>query len=93
MPTHSAPTDRFSVSGTGALRDRSSGSLLLNVVLIILLTGLVEIICVPLLQLAAVKDIDSNSKFGRLLVSFLAAFLFIGGLRGAVVLFVSLIAR
>jgi hypothetical protein len=68
-------------------------SLLLNVVLIILLTGLVELICVPLLQLAAVKEIDSNSAIGRLLVSFLAAFLFVGGVRGAVVLFVSLIVR
>lgn len=61
--------------------------------LIILLTGLVELICVPLLQLAAVKEIDSNSAIGRLLVSFLAAFLFVGGVRGAVVLFVSLIVR
>jgi hypothetical protein len=66
-------------------------SLLSNFVLAILIAAAIEHLGLPLLEVVAVEHIEPASRHGRLLTAILAAFLFVSGVRGCVVLLLSLI--
>jgi len=67
-------------------------SLLLNVMIVIVLTGLVELFGLPLIEFGIREHIDSSTRTGRLISALLATMMFMGRTKGTIAFLGALLA-